>query len=156
MLCRPAHAPPAFWRWFRIPRTLLAVLGVTSVMWLLAAASYTIIANGGFELSLFPSARHGRGPAWLEPRLLWPIGLCGLYVLVRMPVYRVAKRVFFARLRRADFEVCQSCAYPLHGLPSLHVCPECGRAYQRDATRRAWQRWMDSADEAWPDWDIST
>jgi predicted RNA-binding Zn-ribbon protein involved in translation (DUF1610 family) len=95
-----------------------------------------------------PPRPSGPLPAWSS---LIPLGLVLLFPVLRRPYYLSAKRRFYARLRQDDFEVCQTCAYSLKGLPNLHRCPECGSVFHRDATRRSWENWMMMNDEDWPE-----
>ena len=44
------------------------------------------------------------------------------------------------RAKKARWELCLECEYPLEGLPLDGHCPECGEAYSRDLVAGIWQR----------------
>jgi hypothetical protein len=73
--------------------------------------------------------------------LAYAILLIGGVIVVICP------RVVFARMKGELLEnehlLCLHCGYSLKGLPSEHVCPECGRPYSADTLRQAWRHWIE-------------
>jgi len=154
LLSRPESTPPAFWRWFKRGRVALVITWVAgligliiliAVHWATGGAAWGTLFSDGMTL---PPQASGPLPSLY---LLIPLGFVLLFPVLRRPAYSWAKKRFYALLRQANFEVCQTCAYSLKGLPDLHRCPECGTVFHRDATRRSWERWMMMNDEDWPE-----
>lgn len=116
---RPGPAPPAVWR----IRGRWAALGAGGCLLLLVIdiAVPTAILNRDFG-------------AW---NLIQCVVLFGIVAFVD-----VQRRRWNQRLRNVDYEACLHCAYPLKGLPDLHRCPECGRAYRLYDVKLRWQHYL--------------
>lgn len=41
-----------------------------------------------------------------------------------------------------NYEACLNCGYDLHNLPEQHKCPECGTAFEIQATRQRWREFL--------------
>lgn len=151
LLRRPASTPLAFWRWFKPVRIILILIWIGGVggTIVLIAAQWSEGGMSWTSLFQFSSRLSAKSSPALIPFV--SLGLVLVFAFIRRPIYSWAKRKFFTRLRHADFEVCQCCAYSLKGLPNFHRCPECGSVFQRETTRQAWQRWMNMRDEDWPE-----
>ena len=50
---------------------------------------------------------------------------------------------FVRRLRALEYRMCLRCGYSLVHLPSRHICPECGLAYDAAELRSLWLGWLD-------------
>jgi hypothetical protein len=74
----------------------------------------------------------GRGPQFVL--LGTSLALVTLLVLL----IRAAARGR-ASLDRSGFLVCPHCGYPLAGLPSTGLCPECSRGYTASELERLWK-----------------
>jgi ribosomal protein L32 len=55
-----------------------------------------------------------------------------------MGAYFVRRRRWQRNVIDSGFAICPDCGYSLVGLPSHHICPECGQPYDLDAVRRNW------------------
>jgi hypothetical protein len=84
-------------------------------------------------MSVWDSAGLAPGPRWREGAVV----VAGVSVLVIVLSFMGTARIV-GRARRADGNLCVRCAYDLRDLEGSGICPECGGAYDRAATRRAW------------------
>ncbi len=80
-------------------------------------------------------------PYWWRIRRL-EIVLAALGCVVLAAVIHAIR--FRRRLRAIEYAACLNCGYELSGLPSPHVCPECGRPFHIHTVRATWRyytRW---------------
>ena len=84
------------------------------------------------------------GPDTLLARVARGVYLLGCPAagLVLLAFYTVRYIGLRRRLRRNGYRLCPRCEYPLTGLPERHVCPECGRQYEKASVERQWKRWV--------------
>lgn len=62
-------------------------------------------------------------------------------VLFLLAKRRILKAVLSRDAVKKDLLACLECGYHLVGIDSGR-CPECGQAFELDATRRVWKRWL--------------
>ncbi|MBI4578240.1 MAG: hypothetical protein HY718_00965 [Planctomycetes bacterium] len=63
-------------------------------------------------------------------------------VIYGLMTYRLER--FVARVHSNDCEVCPQCGYVLHGLPVVHICPECSASYDITDVKRVWMEYFRS------------
>lgn len=79
------------------------------------------------------------GNRQLAVMIAWSIFAAG----VGAAVWRGKRRVLVERhVVELRFHCCTECGYSLHDAAQAGRCPECGAAYELDATIRAWQTWL--------------
>lgn len=74
-----------------------------------------------------------------RPMMAYVIGdllVIGIVMILRLRFMRRLK----AKLRAADGALCPDCGYDLRGLAEKGDCPECGRAFEREADMAFWRR----------------
>jgi hypothetical protein len=98
-------------------------------------------------------------PNWMLPVGIVMIGAATIaYSTLRLPgvgfvmlvvsifgaglVLEARRRRFRRWLERMDGLVCLRCHYPLGGLPSPGVCPECREPYEHGSLQRIWKLWQ--------------
>ena len=103
--------------------------------------------------------RHTRRMMWLMMGLLiapfaaaviWFMvtGSARAFLLMTLMVFanvvNIINPIVFRRVKRRVLEhrglICTACLFPLDGLASGGVCPECGTAYDFESTAEAWRR----------------
>lgn len=106
-------------------------LAIVCTMLLLSAIAITIVMvrRGTWPIPDFEVTRN---------ILIAYFAVIAAMLLILAVQYRLYRR----RARRARYELCTNCLYPLDGLPDQHRCPECGVEYDRDACRQLWQAWL--------------
>ena len=91
---------------------------------------------GWLAFGVFQFALPGGSPAMFAFWLLWGISMMAFEVLVR----RINRRTRDVVWEWA-FKMCTQCGYHLAGLPSEHVCPECGNQYTAADLECEWRKW---------------
>ena len=84
-------------------------------------------------IAIYPLIRHFV-PHWNGLVAVATAGVASCVVIVET----VQTRRWRRRLMDLDYEACLNCAYPLKGLPSKHMCPECGAPYSLNHVKAMW------------------
>jgi hypothetical protein len=83
--------------------------------------------------------------AWIVPLSVAPAALA--CALIAFEIHRRTRRLW--RLaREAHYQLCTSCGQSLQGLPSKHVCPECGAPYDLAEVQSEWEQWFGPSQRA--------